>query len=238
MTSSTLFYRNPPQLFTVFEICKHLNTSHKLKVDFFGCSNGSEVYSFLMDYLVRKESFQLEISGYDINERNIEAAIKGDYLFPNNVLPSNIPWYARRFFKRKTDRYSIRIDYPVNFAVKDVCNPNEFTYMEQADITSTQNVLIHLDSERALQALNNLYHHTKENGLLLLAGCDLDVLSEFAQSKGLIPITNNIRIIHESWEINRRANPIHYWHLAALDDQKSDWQYRYCTIFQKSESKA
>jgi chemotaxis methyl-accepting protein methylase len=233
MTTSTQFYRNPLQLFTVFEECRQRTRNGKLKVDFFGCSNGSEVYTFLMDYLIRKEPFALEISGYDIVQKNIDIAIKGDYQFPNNVLPSNIPWYATRYFKRKTNSYSINIDYPVRFEVKDICNQDDFAGMEQADISSIQNVLIHMDRDKALQGLNNVYDHTKENGLLLLAGCDQDVLSEFAQGKGLIPITNNIRIIHESWAINRRANPSHYWHLAPLDDTKSDWQYRYCTIFQK-----
>jgi chemotaxis methyl-accepting protein methylase len=233
MTASTLFYRNPIQLFTVFELCKQLEFDKILKMDFFGCSNGSEVYTFLIDYLVREEPFQLEISGYDILKNNIEAANKGEYFFLDNKLPACIPWYASKYFNRKTDKFCINTNYPVNFEVKDVCNTNDFIGMEKAHITSAQNIFIHMDRERALQGLSNLYDHTRENGLLLLGGCGLDLISEFTQNKNLIPITNNIRIIHESWAINRRANQKYYWHFPPIDDRKNDWEYRYCTIFQK-----
>jgi hypothetical protein len=73
------------------------------------------------------------------------------------------------------------------------------------------------------------------SGHLFVSGIDLDVRTRLAQEMGWKPVADLIKDIHEGDPSLRQGWPLEYWGLEPFWDDRSDWKFRYASVFQIGE---
>ena len=68
-----------------------------------------------------------------------------------------------------------------------------------------------------------------------VSGIDLDVQTRVAQEMGWKPEADLIKDIHEGDPSLRQGRPLAYWGLEPFWDDRSDWKFRYASVFQIGE---
>ena len=146
----------------------------KLKIWSAGCSSGEEAYTLAMiiiQNIPNYSSFDISITGTDINNTSIEKAKKGVYkdISFRGVRPEIIP----RFFKKKKNTYTIsdKVKQLVNFQVFNIMLKDQGKYSFQFNgfnIIFCRNVLIYFDETIIRNIFNGFYHALALDGHIIL----------------------------------------------------------------------
>jgi hypothetical protein len=100
------------------------------------------------------------------------------------------------------------------------------------DIVVANRFLCHMGPEAAEECLRNIVGLVKPGGYIFVSGVDLDVRARVARAMDWKPITDLIKEIHEGDSSLRNGWPLEYWGLEPFRDDRTDWQFRYASVFQ------
>ncbi len=134
-----------------------------------GCSTGEEVYSMaiaLLQFMEKSaKSFQVQIFGTDISEKNIERARQGVY--PEGITESVSPDKLKRYFIKTEAGYQIikSVRDMCIFARQDLTHDPPFSNL---DLISCRNVLIYLKPQAQRRIIPLFHYALKPNGYLVL----------------------------------------------------------------------
>jgi hypothetical protein len=92
-----------------------------------------------------------------------------------------------------------------------------------------------MEPAAAERCLRNIARLVEPNGHLFVSGIDLDVRTRLAQEMGLKPVADLIKEIHEGDPSLRQGWPLEYWGLEPFWDDRTDWKFRYASVFQIGE---
>ncbi|QLI80131.1 methyltransferase domain-containing protein [Chitinibacter fontanus] len=208
------------------------------KVLVVGASRGCEAYAFVIESLIKNEC-NFEVLAIDIDEVNIDLAKHGVYgsedfidfdgesLFASDVLPY--------FTKCDDGLYEVctEVRRRVEFKCRDL-----FFLDGEFDLIICNNVLIHFSDAMATKALRKLFGLLTKNGVLLVGGCSLDVLSKYTKSeKNIVSVADSVEEIWDSWKGDRQSwetDRSQYVAMPPVDKSIADWERVYSTIFYKA----
>ncbi len=138
-----------------------------------GCSTGEETYSLaitLLEFLGEKaSSFQVQIFGTDLNEKNIQKARTG--LYRESIAEEISPERMARFFVK------VEEGYRVNKAVRDMCvfarqNVANDPPFSQMNVVACRNLLIYIQPKLQKKIIPILHYALKPSGFLVLGGSE------------------------------------------------------------------
>jgi len=157
-----------------FKNKKSEKQKQKLKIWSAGCSSGEEAYTLAMiiiQNIPNYSSFDISITGTDINHTSIEKAKKGVYkdISFRGVSPEIIT----RFFKNKKNSYTIsdQVKRLVNFKIFNIMLKNQRKYsfqFSEFDIIFCRNVLIYFDETIIRNIFNGFFHALALDGYIIL----------------------------------------------------------------------
>ena len=177
--SETYFFRDINQC-NAFKnhIISHFNhkklKKQKLKIWSAGCSSGEEAYTLAMiiiQNIPQYNSFDISITGTDINNTSIEKAKKG--VFRDISFRGVGPEIITSFFKKKKNSYTIsdQVKHLVNFQVVNLMLKDQEKYSFQLsgfDIIFCRNVLIYFNETIIRNIFNGFYHALALDGHIIL----------------------------------------------------------------------
>ncbi len=244
-THHTWFLRNIPQLRLLKEVVSAHPCGEPLRIASIGCSVGAELYSTL--WLLRRLHPGLTVvaHGIDVSANVIEIARTGVYRLrtPSSLggmlardgatVLSTVP-KALSDIMDATPEGDFRIrDWlreGVAWTVADARDPGLVTSLGPQDVVMACNVLGPMDDTVAEACLRNVVKLLVPGGTLVLDGIDLDVKARVTRSLGLMPVTRYLEEIHCA-DPTKGDWPWTRWAHEPIDYQRSDWEYRYATVF-------
>ena len=170
----TSFFREPEAFVilkkTVFpELVKNRSSKDPIRIWVPGCSTGEEVYSFaiaIQEYLEENSlSFNVQIFGTDVNEKNIATARQGIY---NKTIEADVnESQLKRFFTQSNGNYQVTkvVRDLCVFAKQDITADPPFSNM---DLISCRNMLIYFDEHLHGRVVPILHYSLKLGGFLVL----------------------------------------------------------------------
>lgn len=115
----------------------------------------------------------------------------------------------------------------------DAADPKLVSLLGPQDMVVANRFLCHMKPASAEKCLRNVARLVEPGGYLFVSGIDLDVRSRLARELGWTPVAEDrIKDIHEGDPSLRQGWPLEYWGLEPLSDHRSDWKFRYASIFQ------
>lgn len=235
----TFFMRNRPQL----ELARRLINREKgsrFTVAIVASSIGAEVYSIARTLRSGCPGRHFSVNAVDISEEAIEFASRGVYpLAGSKFTGENI--FARltkkemdEFFHSEGGYMRVRdwIREDIVWRSGDAADPNLAAELGPQDMIFASNFLCHMNPEDAERCLRSLVPMVTPGGYLFVSGVDLDVRTRVARDLSLEPVTEMIEEIHEGDNSLRKDWPFRYWGLEPFSRRRSDWQIRYCSVFQ------
>lgn len=174
----TQFFRNLPQFdalrkYIIPEIVKRKASSHRnIRIWSAGCSTGQEAYSLamsLMDVIPDIESWNIKITGTDLNEHALEAARQGWY--PEKKLGGLDRKHIESYMVE--DSGGFRIAEPViklvNFRrLNLVTDPLPIEEVGTCDVIFCRNVIIYFTHETAKYVIEHFFDILNPGGYLFL----------------------------------------------------------------------
>lgn len=234
-SNSTWFLRNLPLLYTLCELISSCDQHQPLRMCSLGCSTGAELYSLL--WLLRKAQPRINLLpvGIDQSSSVIERAQLGRYQREGSELKDLDDELLRDMFDPAGNEWQIKnsIAQGTQWIVGDATRAELRARISQQDVVLANNFLVHMQKADAEACLTNLIDLTKEGGLLVCRGVDLDVRQKVVRRFNLTPIAIRIEEIHEANPERDAPHgwPWRYWSLEPLDKSRKDWVERYATIF-------
>lgn len=254
---ATFFLRNRPELQLLRQLAEIQPHSATFSLCVLACSKGAEVYSIAWVIRSARPDLQLKITAVDISPEIVKFAEAGVYSLRSSKLV-DLPLTAtddsdynteldqnESIFKLMTleeihsifeiENHCARVRpwimEGITWHCADACTPSLSSLTGLQDIVVANCFLCHMQPDAADRCLHNVASVVRPGGYLFVAGIDLDVRSKVASQCGWIPVTENLREIHEGRLLIRRGWPLEYWGLEPLDDSRSDWQMRYASVF-------
>jgi len=247
--TTTLFYRNVPQLEVLFDVVipslLKACGNKRLRIASIACSVGCEPYTLAIEAARRGVLSRLDISGYDIDVRCIRTAKKGVFdqtmfsqesvngivLVPDAILKD---FFVRgRWHRRNSLRIRDDIRQAVKFSVLDIL-AESLPAIQSFDIVLLQNVLVHFSSEAADRSMTNLLRLTSPSACLVLGGSNLEWVETIDQRYGLKPLTERVEDVHEGWLSRRNLYAMggrDYLALEPFATKPEAGICRYCSMF-------
>jgi chemotaxis methyl-accepting protein methylase len=118
----------------------------------------------------------------------------------------------------------------------DAADPELVRLLGPQDMVVANRFLCHMEPAAAERCLRNVARLVEPSGHLFVSGIDLDVRMSLAQEMGWKPVADLIKEIHEGDPSLRQGWPLEYWGLEPFWDDRSDWKFRYASVFQIGES--
>lgn len=244
----TWFLRNPPQLALAADLLISCASAHApLRVMSVGCSVGAELYSLL--WLLRRfmPDIALEAIGLDIVPDAVDVARTAHYRLEapsssggtfwvdgRRVLSTSEEAVAEIFDVRSDGCYEVKpaIRRGAQWHVGDAADASLRDRFGEQDLVLACNFLGPMEPELAGRCLRNVAALVRPGGYLVVDGVDLDIRTSIVRELGLLPITEDARLIHEA-DPSKRDWPWTRWSLEPFDESRPDWPFRYATVFQK-----
>jgi hypothetical protein len=117
----------------------------------------------------------------------------------------------------------------------DAGDPELVRLLGTQDMVVANRFLCHMEPAAAERCLRNVARLVEPGGHLFVSGIDLDVRTRLAQEMGWKPVADLIKDIHEGDPSLRQGWPLEYWGLEPFWDDRSDWKFRYASVFQIGE---
>lgn len=232
---TTAFFRNRILFDTLLDELTRAGKSH-YTVLFHACSIGAEVYSLVIQYLLRgrEQQFSLRVLATDIEGGFIDYARNGKY--PKEILDGMTD--AERTY------FSVDADAAVSAEVKALvefmppCDFTSYQSQDMFDVVSLLNCLVYVPQPTQTATLDRIAAYN--SGFLLVTAFHRDSITADLQRNHYAPVLAHQREIHESW-LDRRVNapfvpqPGIYadWTLPPFAEIAGH-EYLYCSIFRKT----
>jgi chemotaxis methyl-accepting protein methylase len=113
----------------------------------------------------------------------------------------------------------------------DARDPQLLDVVGPQDIVVANRFLCHMAPAAAEECLLNVARLVKPDGFLFVSGIDLDVRSAVAKRRGWLPVVDLIREVHEGDPSLTRGWPTGYWSLEPFHHRRTDWKFRYASVF-------
>ena len=117
----------------------------------------------------------------------------------------------------------------------DAGDPELIRLLGPQDMVVANRFLCHMEPAAAERCLRNVARLVMPGGHLFVSGIDLDVRTRLAQEMGWKPVADLIKDIHEGDPSLRQGWPLEYWGLEPFWDDRSDWEFRYASVFHVGE---
>ncbi len=225
---ATAFFRNRPLLATLMDLL-----AGEMTALFHASSIGPEVYSFAI--YCRMRGLDVRISATDINPDFLSYSRRARY--PIEVLDT-MTQNELAYFKIE-DRQVTPLD-----EIKEMVEflpPLSFVdaqFREPFDLVFVTNAMTYTTEAEQAAAIDRIASYNTR--FLIVSAFHPDSIEEDLTRNGYFPVLNNIPAIHNAWEeriregfIPQRGTPEYSWVLPPFS-QIEGWQYKYCSIFQKS----
>ena len=258
----TFFFRNRPELRLLVRLLDQNSPGSAVRIAILGCSKGAEVYSISYALRSARPDLDIWICALDIAADVLRFAEGGAYSLANRdgfgapgsssaalngvVTTITLRDQNRSIFERVSSeemqamfdledahvRVKPRFRGGITWHVGDAGNPVLLNELGLQDIVVANRFLCHMSPDHAERCLRNLARLVRPGGYLLVSGVDLDVRSNVARDLGWKPVTDSIREVHEGDPSLRRDWPLRHWGLEPFDQRRTDWQFRYASVFQ------
>jgi chemotaxis methyl-accepting protein methylase len=184
-------------------------------------------------------------NGLDVTKGSNDEGLKnrGDMAW-NTARDQNAPMFNRMTDKEVEAMFDIEGDQArVRSWVKegvvwlrgDAGDPELVRLLGSQDMVLANRFLCHMEPAAAERCLRNVARLVEPSGHLFVSGIDLDVRTRLAQEMGWKPVPDLIKEIHEGDPSLRQGWPLEYWGLEPFWDDRSDWKFRYASVFQIGE---
>ena len=186
-------------------------------------------------------------SGLDVTKgSNDEGTAKRGDMAWNTARDQNAPIFERMTDKEVEAMFEIEGDQArvrpwlkegVIWLRGDAGDPELIGLLGPLDIVVANRFLCHMEPAAAERCLRNVARLVKPGGHLFVSGIDLDVRARVAQEMGWKPVVDLIKDIHEGDPSLRQGWPLEYWGLEPFWDDRSDWKFRYASVFHIGEGR-
>ncbi len=241
----TCFFRMPTQFEAlsapVLDFLMQGRSAKPLRITVIGCSTGAEAYSIASVLRERHPDLMVTIHAYDIDRECIAKATSARYT-PEEVFNTDVSGntpvtasFVNATFHKEDGSYVVNSDVRqrVHFDLADALDPNLRERTGTSDIVYAQHVLIHLESQKAKRAFQNICLLLNPRAVLFVAGMDLNILQQQTRKHHLVPCAFKIKQIYTEVEAYSGGWPWNYGCLEPFMTVRKEWQRRYATIFFK-----
>jgi chemotaxis methyl-accepting protein methylase len=184
-------------------------------------------------------------NGLDVTKGSNDEGIanRGDMAW-NTARDQNAPMFERMtdkeveaMFEIEGDQARVRpwIKEGVIWLRGDAGDPELVRLLGHQDMVLANRFLCHMEPAAAERCLRNVARLVEPGGHIFVSGIDLDVRTRLAQELGWKPVADLIKDIHEGDPSLRQGWPLEYWGLEPFWDDRSDWKFRYASVFQIGE---
>ncbi len=184
-------------------------------------------------------------SGLDVTKGSNDEGItnRGDMAW-NTARDQNAPMFERMTDKEVEAMFEIEGDQArvrpwlregVIWLRGDAANPELVRLLGPQDMVVANRFLCHMEPAAAERCLRNVARLVEPGGHLFVSGIDLDVRTRLAYEMRWKPVAHLIKDIHEGDPSLRQGWPLEYWGLEPFWDDRSDWKFRYASVFQIGE---
>jgi chemotaxis methyl-accepting protein methylase len=260
---ATFFLRNRAELELMRRLVIHKARFSNLNVSVLACSKGAEVYSIAWTLRRARPDLKVKIYAVDISQEILEFAENGIYsnrnLGPSRVstcdaimddravntcLDQNASIFERMnrdevesIFEVGRDELRVRswLKEGITWLRADAGDPQLAGALGPQDIVVANRFLCHMEPAAARRCLISIARLVGPGGYLFVSGIDLDVRTRVAREMGWKPITELMREVHEGDSSIRRGWPLRYWGLEPFYEHRSDWMFRYASVFRIGE---
>jgi chemotaxis methyl-accepting protein methylase len=263
---ATFFLRNRAELELLCRLASQRPRGARLDMTVLACSKGAEVYSMVWAIRCARPDLRLNVHAVDISQEIVDFAARGDYsLSGSDALASanekaakqkgDVSWNTSRdqnasMFERVSPEEIeaiFQIDghhavvqpwlrEGITWMCGDAGDPALFKVIGSQDIVVANRFLCHMQPPQAEACLRTIGRLVKPGGYLFVTGIDLDVRTKVALDSDWTPVTDLAREIHEGDTSILAGWPLEYWGLEPFDDQRSDREIRYASVFQVGQS--
>ena len=184
-------------------------------------------------------------SGLDVTKgANDEGTTNRRDIAWNTARDQNAPMFERMTDKEVEAMFEIEGDQArvrpclkegVIWLRGDAADPELVRLLGPQDMVVANRFLCHMEPAAAERCLRNVARLVEPGGHLFVSGIDLDVRTSLAQEMGWKPVVDLIKEIHEGDPSLRQGWPLEYWGLEPFWDDRSDWKFRYASVFQVGE---
>jgi hypothetical protein len=220
---TTGFYRNPPLLAVLVDICERLHMRRNpVRVHVFAESTGEETWSLLFELIRRGIDNDVALEASDVDASCVLAARRAEY---SSIAVSTIPPEVRdRFLYRRGERYFVRplIRHRVKHRRIDV--RLRAGQPGSVDLALFHNVLVHMTDEDQIGSLLSLRSAQAPGGYLSLGGVPIAGLRPYLEELGYRRFELCAQEIHEAWETQRKAwlaKTTPYWALPPFEPERA-----------------
>lgn len=233
----TRFFRNPPLLDALTHLQLNGADDGVLRVAILGCSDGAEVYSVVQTLRLAYPGAKVKCIGLDVSEAAVLAAREGIWASDSNELEGVPAQMLDIMFDRRDGALVIKesLREGVIFRVGDACDQRLLETIGPQDLVMANNFLVHLPDKVAEACISNIEKLIVPGGVFVVWGVNLNIKTRVIKLLGLKPLLYNIEKIYQADQAALKAWPLKWWALEPSDFTRSDWDVRYCTIFQKLE---
>jgi chemotaxis methyl-accepting protein methylase len=263
---ATFFLRNRAELELMRRLLDQKPHGSRLNISVLACSKGAEVYSMAWVIRFARPDLQLNINAIDISQEIVDFAARGIYSLNivdgiasskeevvkergdiswKTSMDQNA-WIFERMTKEEIDamfevdgtQASIRswLKQGISWLCRDAGDPKLRDEIGIQDIVVANRFLCHMEPADADNCLRNIGQLVKPGGYLFVSGIDLNVRTRVALQMGWKPVTDLVTEIHNGDDSIRQGWPLEYWGLEPFDDNRTDWQIRYASVFQIGEA--
>jgi len=240
----TKFYRSPAQLDVLASrvIPGLLNSSNerRLRIVIFACSTGAEAYTVASELSAKFPSLDFQIDASDLHEDMVRYAREARYtkneIFFDDAIPDE---FIDRTFEFDGDQFVVRPELreKVTFGSVNLLDTEQIRATQPGHVVFAQNVLCHLGPADAKKAFSNIRKSLLPGGYLFLDGANLDVRQKLVESAELVPLPENLRLIHNDARANVSPDWWNYYYgVEPFMPFRSDKLLRYSTIYSNPTS--
>lgn len=238
----TSFYRSPVQLALLTGPVLDYLQPHKgkpLTINVFASSNGAEAYTIASALLAAHPHLDFHLYASDLHQSMVDKAKSATYSLQEITqgLDVSNEFMEQTFDKIDNELYRVKesIQNRITFSQADLLSDTLTQQFSRSDIVFAQNVLFHMPPDMARKAFKNIIHFLDTKSVLFIDGMEIDMRGELIKETGLLPLTTNIRKVYEYSRMHISDDWWnHYWGNEPYFPLARDKNYRYGTIFLKS----
>lgn len=234
---TTSFFRNRILFETILNEFKESRDS-KISVLFHSSSVGAEVYSFVIKYLEMglDKFFKLQCYVTDIEQAFLDFSEKA--IFPATIAQT-MNAEEKSFFHGVKDKLIVKPSVREYVTFLPASSYTEFESKKIYDAVFLLNAFIYVPAEGQALTIDKISKYNKK--WFITSGFHMEQIKADLKRNKYAPITNNIKIIHDSWLdrridqgiVEKREGIYTDWSLPKYSEIP-DFEYKYCAVFAKN----
>lgn len=235
---TTAFFRNRPLLDVV---CRRLAALDRADIDvlFHACSNGAEVYSFLIACRNHPELRRRNVRVWATDIEPAFVAMAQNAVYPTQILAGMTPDEARHFAPHGAGNVKASVELAASVQFLPAVSFANFRTDQSFDLTFLLNALLYAPGEVQPGVFDRMGGYTRS--LIVTTGFHFGSIKTDMQRIGFEPVLDQQRAIHDAWTDRRRpatsqaellpGKIFHTWSLPPFEPI-DDVEYRYCAVFE------